>query len=147
MVLLTTHNESNFLSAFQIGGGHNSHVVVLQVTEKVIKESRATRVQPFNEYRKRFNLKPYTSFYEFTGKQKYCSKYNLLLKLFEPPLCPLYFNCCNLFYVYGVIQHIYFCLHLLYFFPNIKCIQEKEYYHSVFLYPVATLANSVSKIG
>ncbi|KAK5932108.1 hypothetical protein CgunFtcFv8_003840 [Champsocephalus gunnari] len=52
--------------AGQIGGGHNSHVVVLQVTEKVIKESRATRVQPFNEYRKRFNLKPYTSFYEFT---------------------------------------------------------------------------------
>ncbi len=34
----------------------------------VIKESRATRVQPYNEYRKKFNLKPYTSFYEFTGE-------------------------------------------------------------------------------
>lgn len=55
---------------FQIGGGRNSHVVVLKVAEMVIKESRATRVQPFNEYRKKFNLKPYTSFDEFTGKQE-----------------------------------------------------------------------------
>ncbi|XP_005743165.1 prostaglandin G/H synthase 1 [Pundamilia nyererei] len=52
--------------AGQIGGGHNSHQVVLKVAEMVIRESRATRVQPFNEYRKRFNLKPYTSFGELT---------------------------------------------------------------------------------
>uniref|UniRef100_A0A7N8XD60 Prostaglandin G/H synthase 1 n=1 Tax=Mastacembelus armatus TaxID=205130 RepID=A0A7N8XD60_9TELE len=52
--------------AGQIGGGHNCHDAVLKVPEMVIKESRAARVQPFNEYRKRFNLKPYTSFYEFT---------------------------------------------------------------------------------
>jgi len=41
---------------------------VLKVSEMVIRESRATRVQPFNEYRKRFNQKPYTSFYDLTGK-------------------------------------------------------------------------------
>lgn len=35
----------------------------------VITESRRTRMQPFNEYRKRFNLKPYASFQEFTGEQ------------------------------------------------------------------------------
>lgn len=52
----------------QIGGGHNSHEAVLKVAEMVIRESRATRVQPFNEYRKKFNLKPYSSFEEFTGK-------------------------------------------------------------------------------
>lgn len=52
--------------AGQIGGGHNSHEVVLKVAEMTIKESRAARVQPFNEYRKRFNLKPYMSFNEFT---------------------------------------------------------------------------------
>ncbi|XP_041792513.1 prostaglandin G/H synthase 1-like isoform X1 [Chelmon rostratus] len=52
--------------SFQIGGGQNSHEIVLKVAEMVIRESRATRVQPFNEYRKKFNLKPYTSFYEFT---------------------------------------------------------------------------------
>lgn len=55
-------------SMLQIGGGRNSHEIVLKVAEMVIRESRATRVQPFNEYRKKFNLKPYTSFYEFTGK-------------------------------------------------------------------------------
>lgn len=58
----------------QIGGGHNSHERVLNVAEMVIRESRATRIRPFNEYRKKFNLKPYSSFYEFTGKQEqYCT--------------------------------------------------------------------------
>ncbi|KAM9858323.1 prostaglandin G/H synthase 1-like [Aulostomus maculatus] len=52
--------------AGQVGGGRNAHKVVLKVSEMVIRESRAARVQPFNEYRKRFNLKPYTSFHEFT---------------------------------------------------------------------------------
>ncbi|XP_060927683.1 prostaglandin G/H synthase 1-like [Limanda limanda] len=52
--------------AGQVGGGRNSHQFLLKVAEMVIKESRAARVQPFNEYRKKFNLKPYTSFYEFT---------------------------------------------------------------------------------
>lgn len=51
----------------QIGGGHNIHPVVSKVAEGVIIESRELRLQPFNEYRKRFNLKPYTSFSEFTG--------------------------------------------------------------------------------
>ncbi|XP_061586115.1 prostaglandin G/H synthase 1-like [Cololabis saira] len=56
--------------AGQVCGGHNSHAAVLSVAEKVIRESRATRVQPFNEYRKRFNLKPYTSFYEFSDDKE-----------------------------------------------------------------------------
>lgn len=56
--------------AGQIGGGRNSPKVVLQVAEMVIRESRVTRVQPFNEYRKKFNLKPYASFYEFTGDKE-----------------------------------------------------------------------------
>ena len=68
-----------FLCVFQIGGGHNIHELLLKVAEMVIRESRAVRVQPFNEYRKKFNLKPYRSFYEFTGEQEwYC---NLLLRL------------------------------------------------------------------
>ncbi|KAG7221314.1 hypothetical protein INR49_017381 [Caranx melampygus] len=57
-------------SAGQIGGGYNSHETVLKVAEMVIKESRAARVQPFNEYRKKFNLKPYTSFSEFTDDKE-----------------------------------------------------------------------------
>uniref|UniRef100_A0A7N6AIQ3 Prostaglandin G/H synthase 1 n=1 Tax=Anabas testudineus TaxID=64144 RepID=A0A7N6AIQ3_ANATE len=55
--------------AGQIGGGLNSHQTVVKVAEMVIKESRAARVQPFNEYRKRFNLKPYTSFSDFTDNK------------------------------------------------------------------------------
>ncbi|XP_068461073.1 prostaglandin G/H synthase 1 [Clinocottus analis] len=53
--------------AGQIGGGYNSHAVVLKVAEMAIRESRETRLQPFNEYRKKFNLQPYTSFYDLTG--------------------------------------------------------------------------------
>ncbi|KTG40671.1 hypothetical protein cypCar_00026974 [Cyprinus carpio] len=54
----------------KIGGGHNIHPVVRKVAEGVIIESRELRLQPFNEYRKRFNLKPYTSFSEFTGEEE-----------------------------------------------------------------------------
>ncbi|XP_056274888.1 prostaglandin G/H synthase 1-like [Pseudoliparis swirei] len=53
--------------AGQIGGGHNSHAEALKASEMVIRESRAMRMRPLNEYRKRFKLKPYTSFYELTG--------------------------------------------------------------------------------
>ncbi|KAM8885748.1 prostaglandin G/H synthase 1 isoform 1-T1 [Spinachia spinachia] len=70
--LLLHYGVEKMVAAFsqqpagQIGGGRNTHPVVLKVAEMVIRESRATRVQPFNEYRKRFNLKPYTSFFDFT---------------------------------------------------------------------------------
>lgn len=65
----TTSKKMKLFSVLQIGGGRNSHEALLKVAQMVIKESRSTRVQPFNEYRKRFNLKPYKSFQEFTGKQ------------------------------------------------------------------------------
>lgn len=45
------------------------HPVVTHVAVRTIKESRELRIQPFNEYRKRFNLEPYTSFRQFTGKK------------------------------------------------------------------------------
>uniref|UniRef100_A0A3B3Z9E0 Prostaglandin G/H synthase 1 n=1 Tax=Periophthalmus magnuspinnatus TaxID=409849 RepID=A0A3B3Z9E0_9GOBI len=60
--------------AGQIGGGQNSHEVVLKVVEMTIKESRQARIQPFNEYRKKFNLRPYKSFYEFTGEKQTMAK-------------------------------------------------------------------------
>ncbi|XP_070845528.1 phosducin-like protein [Chaetodon trifascialis] len=56
--------------AGQIGGGHNINAVVTKVAVGTIKESRQLRMQPFNEYRKRFNLKPYTSFREFTDNEE-----------------------------------------------------------------------------
>lgn len=53
----------------QVGGGYNIHAAVTNVAVVTIKESRQLRMQPFNEYRKRFNLQPYTSFSQFTGKE------------------------------------------------------------------------------
>ena len=55
-------------NSLQIGGGHNVPAVMTDVAVRTIKESRQLRLQPFNEYRKRFNLQPYTSFRHFTGK-------------------------------------------------------------------------------
>ncbi|XP_076145075.1 prostaglandin G/H synthase 1 isoform X1 [Alosa pseudoharengus] len=56
--------------AGQIGGGKNIHPFIIGVTESVIRESRELRVQPFNQYRKRFNLEPYTSFYHLTENEE-----------------------------------------------------------------------------
>lgn len=55
--------------SWQIGGGRNIDQHILHVAVGVIQESRELRLQPFNEYRKRFGMKPYTSFQEFTGEQ------------------------------------------------------------------------------
>ncbi|KAA0716351.1 Prostaglandin G/H synthase 1 [Triplophysa tibetana] len=74
--ILTHYGVEKLVQAFstqpagQIGGGHNIHKVILNVAEGVIKESRELRLQSFNEYRKRFNLRPYTSFSDFTGEEE-----------------------------------------------------------------------------
>lgn len=57
------------VTLLQIGGGHNVPAVVTDVAVRTIKESRQLRLQSFNEYRKRFNLQPYTSFRHFAGKK------------------------------------------------------------------------------
>ncbi|XP_056602967.1 prostaglandin G/H synthase 1 isoform X1 [Triplophysa dalaica] len=74
--ILTHYGVEKLVKAFstqpagQIGGGQNINKVILNVAEGVIKESRELRLQPFNEYRKRFNLRPYTSFSDFTGEEE-----------------------------------------------------------------------------
>lgn len=67
LILNDSFNSQTFV--LQIGGGHNINAVVTKVAVSTIKESRQLRLQPFNEYRKRFNLKPYTSFRQFTSKK------------------------------------------------------------------------------
>ncbi|XP_031457792.1 prostaglandin G/H synthase 1 isoform X1 [Phasianus colchicus] len=57
-------------AAGRIGGGQNINANVLGVAVGVIEESRQLRLQPFNEYRKRFGLKPYVSFQELTGEEE-----------------------------------------------------------------------------
>ncbi|XP_068929848.1 prostaglandin G/H synthase 1-like isoform X1 [Petaurus breviceps papuanus] len=56
--------------AGQIGGVRNINHHVLHVAVSTIKESRELRIQSFNEYRKRFDLKPYNSFEELTGEKQ-----------------------------------------------------------------------------
>ncbi|XP_011946043.1 PREDICTED: prostaglandin G/H synthase 1 isoform X4 [Cercocebus atys] len=56
--------------SFKIGGGRNMDHHVLHVAVDVIRESREMRLQPFNEYRKRFGMKPYTSFQELVGEKE-----------------------------------------------------------------------------
>ncbi|XP_051907896.1 phosducin-like protein [Hippocampus zosterae] len=74
--VLTQYGVDKLVDAFsrqvagQIGGGHNVNPVVTPVAVRTIKESRQLRVQPFNEYRKCFNLKPYASFREFTDNEE-----------------------------------------------------------------------------
>lgn len=65
---LGSQTTTVFIS-WQIGGGRNIDHHILHVAVDVIKESRELRLQPFNEYRKRFGMKPYTSFQELTGEQ------------------------------------------------------------------------------
>ncbi|NXK51358.1 PGH1 synthase, partial [Chauna torquata] len=57
-------------TAGRIGGGQTINANVLKVAVGVIKESRQLRLQPFNEYRKRFGMKPYKSFQELTGEEQ-----------------------------------------------------------------------------
>uniref|UniRef100_A0A3Q1IQK5 Prostaglandin G/H synthase 1 n=1 Tax=Anabas testudineus TaxID=64144 RepID=A0A3Q1IQK5_ANATE len=77
--VLTHYGIEKMVDAFsrqpagQIGGGHNINAVVTKVAVGAIKESRELRMQPFNEYRKRFNLKPYTSFREFSDNEEIAS--------------------------------------------------------------------------
>nr|XP_008122862.1 PREDICTED: prostaglandin G/H synthase 1 [Anolis carolinensis] len=73
--MLTDYGVGALVEAFskqragQIGGVPNLHRNLLKVATGAIEESRLLRLQPFNEYRKRFNLKPYTSFQELTGDE------------------------------------------------------------------------------
>ncbi|XP_062372795.1 prostaglandin G/H synthase 1 isoform X2 [Sardina pilchardus] len=74
--VLTHYGVEKLVEAFslqqagQIGGGKNIHPIIISVTESVIREARELRVQPFNEYRKRFNLEPYTSFFDLTENEE-----------------------------------------------------------------------------
>ncbi|XP_069016597.1 phosducin-like protein [Embiotoca jacksoni] len=74
--VLTHYGIEKLVDAFsrqnagQVGGGHNIHAMMTKVSVGAIEESRHLRMQPFNEYRKRFNLKPYTSFEQFTDNEE-----------------------------------------------------------------------------
>lgn len=51
----------------QVAGGRNQGAGTISVAIQTIKDGRKLRLQPFNNYRKRFGLEPYKSFEDFTG--------------------------------------------------------------------------------
>lgn len=74
--VLLNHGVDKLIHAFtrqhagQIGGGYNMNAAVTKVAANTIRESRHARIQPFNQYRKRFHLTPYTSFRQFTDDEE-----------------------------------------------------------------------------
>ncbi|KAK2901104.1 hypothetical protein Q8A67_009219 [Cirrhinus molitorella] len=74
--ILTHHGISNMVESFtkqqagRVAGGHNLPAGVQGVAVKVLEHSRQMRYQSFNAYRKRFNMKPYSSFEEMTGNKE-----------------------------------------------------------------------------
>ncbi|XP_062622377.1 prostaglandin G/H synthase 2-like [Saccostrea cucullata] len=51
-------------------GPHNHSPLTIPIVTELIKYGRTLRLQSFNQYRKRFNLKPIKSFEELTGEKK-----------------------------------------------------------------------------
>ncbi|KAL1022835.1 hypothetical protein UPYG_G00033020 [Umbra pygmaea] len=72
--VVTTHGITNLVESFtkqvagRVAGGRNVAPAVLMVAQKSIEHSRQMRYQSINAYRKRFNMKPYTSFEDLTGE-------------------------------------------------------------------------------
>lgn len=57
-----------FLFPFQVAGGRNVPGPIMYVAIKSIENSRKMRYQSLNAYRKRFSMKPYSSFEDLTGE-------------------------------------------------------------------------------
>ena len=63
---------------------HNHEKNTLEVAVSVIGHERALRMQSFNNYRRRFNLRPYESFEDMTGMYRcyvhiYCDGHILVV--------------------------------------------------------------------
>ncbi|KAL6471599.1 hypothetical protein MHYP_G00202490 [Metynnis hypsauchen] len=71
--IVTEHGIGNLVDSFtkqtagRISGGWNLPPAVQGMAAKVLEQSRQMRYQSLNAYRKRFNLRPYTSFEDLTG--------------------------------------------------------------------------------
>ncbi|XP_063057321.1 prostaglandin G/H synthase 2 [Engraulis encrasicolus] len=72
--ILTDHGINGLVQSFssqiagRVAGGRNVPPAILMVAMKSIENSRKMRYQSLNAYRKRFNMKPYTSFEDLTGE-------------------------------------------------------------------------------
>lgn len=65
---LKLHDFKNLIPLLQVAGGRNVPGPIMYVAIKSIENSRKMRYQSLNAYRKRFSMKPYTSFEDMTGE-------------------------------------------------------------------------------
>ncbi|XP_030626726.1 prostaglandin G/H synthase 2 [Chanos chanos] len=74
--ILTNHGINSLVESFtkqaagRVAGGRNVAPAVLMVAMKSIENSRLMRYQSLNAYRKRFSMKPFSSFEELTGEKE-----------------------------------------------------------------------------
>ncbi|XP_069823531.1 prostaglandin G/H synthase 2 [Dendropsophus ebraccatus] len=74
--VMLEHGISQMVESFskqiagRVAGGRNFPAAVFRVAMASIEQSREMRYQSLNEYRKRFNLKPFKSFEELTGEKE-----------------------------------------------------------------------------
>ena len=61
----------NLIHIPQVAGGRNLPAAVEKVSKASLDQSREMKYQSFNEYRKRFLLKPYESFEDLTGEKQF----------------------------------------------------------------------------
>ncbi|XP_070252132.1 prostaglandin G/H synthase 2-like [Myotis yumanensis] len=82
--LLMEHGLTQFVESFskqsagRVAGGRNIPVAVRKAAKASIEQSRHMRPQPLNEYRKRFQMKPYESFEELTGEKEMAAELEAL---------------------------------------------------------------------
>uniref|UniRef100_A0A8D2GTB0 Prostaglandin G/H synthase 2 n=2 Tax=Urocitellus parryii TaxID=9999 RepID=A0A8D2GTB0_UROPR len=82
--ILLEHGLTQFVESFtrqiagRVSGGRNVPSAVQAVAKASIDHSRNMKYQSFNEYRKRFNLKPYKSFEELTGEKEMAAELEAL---------------------------------------------------------------------
>ncbi|KAJ8011344.1 hypothetical protein DPEC_G00057180 [Dallia pectoralis] len=74
--LVTKHGINNLVDSFtkqiagRVAGGRNLPHALFGVAAKSLEHSREMRYQTLNAYRKRFGLRPYTSFQDLTGESE-----------------------------------------------------------------------------
>uniref|UniRef100_A0A8C5HZU7 Prostaglandin G/H synthase 2 n=1 Tax=Gouania willdenowi TaxID=441366 RepID=A0A8C5HZU7_GOUWI len=74
--VVTEHGINNLVESFtkqlagRVAGGRNVPEPIMYVSIKSIEHSRQMRYQSLNAYRKRFSLKPYSSFEDMTGEKE-----------------------------------------------------------------------------
>ncbi|EPY80552.1 prostaglandin G/H synthase 2 precursor [Camelus ferus] len=82
--ILLEHGVTQFVESFsrqiagRVAGGRNLPAAVQTVAKASIDQSREMKYQSFNEYRKRFLLKPYESFEELTGEKEMAAELEAL---------------------------------------------------------------------